>query len=79
MTEKTKTLLLEEKIARLLQLSREVISLSSDIVREVVTPRKVIQKFNDVLNGIGLATKLLSGEKIALPKEYLPKKRIEVE
>jgi hypothetical protein len=75
-----KTLAFEEKVVRLMQLSREVISLSSELFRDVVAaPQKVIQKFTEILNGLGLASKILTGEKIELPKEYREKKRIEVE
>jgi len=77
MTEKP--LVLEEKIKRLLKLSREAMSLSSEIFRDVVVPKNVLQKFTEVLNGIGLATKILTGQKIELPKEFPEKKKIEVE
>ena len=77
MTEKP--LVLEEKIKRLLKLSREAMSLSSEIFRDVIVPKNVIQKFTEVLNGIGLATKILTGKKIELPKEFPEKKIIEVE
>ena len=70
---------LEEKIKRLLKLSREAMSLSSEIFRDVIVPKKVLQKFTEVLNGIGLATKILTGQKIELPKEFPEKKKIEVE
>ncbi|WP_287585976.1 hypothetical protein [Candidatus Borrarchaeum sp.] len=71
--------ILEEKIKRLLKLSREAMSLSSEIFRDVVAPKNVLQKFTEVVNGIGLATKILTGQKIELPKEFLEKKKIEVE
>jgi len=77
MTEKP--LVLEEKIKRLLRLSREAMSLSSEIFRDVIVPQNVLQKFTEILNGIGLATKILTGKKIELPKEFLEKKKIEVE
>jgi len=77
MTEKP--LVLEEKIKRLLKLSREAMSLTSEIFRDVIIPQNVLQKFSEVLNGIGLATKILTGKKIELPKEFLEKKKIEVE
>jgi len=79
MEEMSETQILEEKIKRLLKLSREAMSLSSEIFRDVVAPKKVLQKFTEVLNGIGLATKILTGQKIELPKEFLEKKKIEVE
>ena len=77
MTEKT--LVLNEKIARLLKLSREAMSLSSEIFRDVVAPQNVIQKFSEVLNGLGLAAKILAGKKIELKKDFPEKKKIEVE
>ncbi len=77
MTEKP--LVLEEKIKRLLKLSREAMSLSSEIFRDVIIPQNVLQKFSEVLDGIGIATKILTGQKIELPKEFLEKKKIEVE
>jgi len=79
MKEMSEKQILEEKIKRLLKLSREAMSLSSEIFRDVVAPKKVLQKFTEVLNGIGLATKILTGQKIELPKEFLEKKKIEVE
>ena len=79
MKEMSEKQILEEKIKRLLKLSREAMSLSSEIFRDVVAPKNVIQKFTEVLNGIGLATKILSGRKIELPKEFSEKKKIEVE
>ena len=79
MKEMSEKQILEEKIKRLLKLSREAMSLSSEIFRDVVAPKKVLQKFTEIVNGIGLATKLLSGQKIELPKEFLEKKKIEVE
>ena len=80
MKEMSEKQILEEKIKRLLKLSREAMSLSSEIFRDTLkTPQKVIQAFSEVLNGIGLATKILSGQKIELPKEFLEKKKIEVE
>ncbi|MFX1465745.1 MAG: hypothetical protein ACFFA5_04670 [Promethearchaeota archaeon] len=72
--------ILKEKINRLLKLSGEAMSLSSEIFRDTLkTPQKVIQTFSEVLNGLGLAAKILSGQKIELPKEFLEKKKIEVE
>ncbi len=80
MKEMSEKQILEEKIKRLLKLSREAMSLSSEIFRDVVeTPKNVFQKFTEIVNGIGLATKILSGQKIELPKEFLEKKKIEVE
>ncbi len=79
MKEMSEKQILEEKIKRLLKLSREAMSLSSEIFRDVIVPKKVLQKFTEVLNGIGLATKILTGQKIELPKEFLEKKKIEVE
>jgi hypothetical protein len=79
MKEMSEKQILEEKIKRLLKLSRDAMSLSSEIFRDVVAPKNVIQKFTEVLNGIGLATKILTGQKIELPKEFLEKKKIEVE
>jgi len=79
MKEMSEKQILEEKIKRLLKLSREAMSLSSEIFRDVVAPKNVLQKFTEVLNGIGLATKILTGQKIELPKEFLEKKKIEVE
>jgi hypothetical protein len=79
MKEMSEKQILEEKIKRLLKLSRDAMSLSSEIFRNVVAPKNVIQKFTEVLNGIGLATKILTGQKIELPKEFLEKKKIEVE
>jgi hypothetical protein len=79
MKEMSEKQILEEKIKRLLKLSREAMSLSSEIFRDVVAPKKVLQKFTEIVNGIGLATKILSGQKIELPKEFLEKKKIEVE
>ena len=77
MTEKP--LVLKEKIKRLLKLSREAMNLSSEIYWDVIAPKNVLQKFTEVLNGIGLATKILTGQKIELPKEFPEKKKIEVE
>ncbi len=79
MKEMSEKQILEEKIKRLLKLSRDAMSLSSEIFRDVVAPKNVLQKFTEVLNGIGLATKILTGQKIELPKEFLEKKKIEVE
>ncbi len=79
MKEMSEKQILEEKIKRLLKLSREAMSLSSEIFRDVVAPKNVLQKFTEVVNGIGLATKILTGQKIELPKEFLEKKKIEVE
>ena len=79
MKEMSEKQILEEKIKRLLKLSREAMSLSSEIFRDVIIPQNVLQKFTEVLNGIGLATKILTGQKIELPKEFLEKKKIEVE
>ncbi len=79
MKEMSEKQILEEKIKRLLKLSREAMSLSSEIFRDVIVPKKVLQKFTEVLNGIGLATKILTGQKIELPKEFPEKKKIEVE
>jgi hypothetical protein len=79
MKEMSEKQILEEKIKRLLKLSREAMSLSSEIFRDVVAPKNVLQKFTEIVNGIGLATKILSGQKIELPKEFLEKKKIEVE
>lgn len=79
MKEMSEKQILEEKIKRLLKLSREAMSLSSEIFRDVVAPKNVLQKFTEVVNGIGLATKILTGQKVELPKEFLEKKKIEVE
>ena len=79
MKEMSEKQILEEKIKRLLKLSREAMKLSSEIFRDVVAPKNVLQKFTEVVNGIGLATKILTGQKIELPKEFLEKKKIEVE
>jgi hypothetical protein len=79
MKEMSEKQILEEKIKRLLKLSREAMSLSSEIFRDVIIPQNVLQKFTEVVNGIGLATKILTGQKIELPKEFLEKKKIEVE
>ena len=79
MKEMSEKQILEEKIKRLLKLSRDAMSLSSEIFRDVVAPKNVLQKFTEVVNGIGLSTKILTGQKIELPKEFLEKKKIEVE
>jgi hypothetical protein len=77
MTEKP--LVLKKKITRLLKLSQEAMVLSTEIFRDVIVPQNIIQKFNEVLNGVGLATKILTGKKIELKKEFPEKKKISIE
>jgi hypothetical protein len=77
MTEKS--LVLKKKITRLLKLSQEAMTLSTEIFRDVIIPQNIIQKFNEVLSGVGLATKLLAGKKIELKKDFPEKKKISIE